>query len=102
MHAVTVSSSLKWVSQKLCLTTHGDLQELLCLIHTSNYELLVIQILGSLWTMYIILYATGGKLLAFDFTAVLVMNDSDSGRIEEKLACVNHIAHIRIYMNNRK
>ena len=44
--------------------------------------------------MYIILYATGGKLLAFDFTAVLVMNDSDSGRIEEKLACVNHIAFI--------
>ena len=95
MHAVTVSSSLKWVSQKLCLTTHGDLQELLCLIHTSSYELLVrIQILGSLWTMYITLYATWGQLLAFDFTAVLVMNDSDSGRIEEKLVCVNHIAFI--------
>ena len=95
MHAVTVSSSLKWVSQKLCLTTHGDLQELLYLIHTSSYELLVrIQILGSLWTMYITLYATWGQLLAFDFTAVLVMNDSDSGRIDEKLVYVYHIAFI--------
>ena len=50
--------------------------------------------------MYITLYATWGKLLAFDFTAVLVMNDSDSGRIEEKLECVKYIAFI--YMNNRK
>ena len=44
--------------------------------------------------MYITLYATWGNLLAFDFTAVLVMNDSDSGRIEAKLECVNHIAFI--------
>ena len=50
--------------------------------------------------MYITLYATWGNLLAFDFTAVLVMNDSDSGRIEAKLECVNHIAFIYEHQKN--